>query len=87
VNSHLAEPFFRHWHGLPREIQTLARKNYRLWRDDSGHPSLHFKELKAGLWRARLGLHYRVLGRKRGDTIHWFWVGPHAEYDAQIRRL
>jgi hypothetical protein len=32
---------------LPPTVQTLARKNYRLWRENPQHPSLHFKRAGA----------------------------------------
>jgi hypothetical protein len=36
----------------------------------------------------RIGLHWRVLGiREHGDgedTIFWYWIGSHAEYDRMI---
>jgi hypothetical protein len=70
---------------LPGEIQTLARKNYRLWRENPRHRSLKFKEVLPNVWSVRIGLHYRALGRIRGDAIYWFWIGPHAEYDRILR--
>jgi len=87
VKSFLAEPFFRFWRDIPEEVRVLAKKNYRLWRANSRHPSLRFKEVKPGVWSARIGLDYRVLGRARGDAIYWFWVGDHDEYDKLLRRL
>ncbi|MBI4325891.1 MAG: hypothetical protein HY674_11580 [Chloroflexi bacterium] len=35
---------------LPEASQRLARKNYRLLRQNPRHPSLHFKEVKPRLW-------------------------------------
>jgi hypothetical protein len=35
-------------------------------------------------WSARIGAHYRALGRMRQDGVHWFWIGTHAEYDKLI---
>lgn len=71
---------------LPAGIQTAAREKFRLWRRDPFHPSLHFKELAPGLWSVRIGPQYRALARRRrGETVVWFWIGTHAEYDRLIR--
>lgn len=85
MKSFLAEPFFRYWRNVPPEIRQVARKNYRLWQRDPRHASLRFKQVKPGVWSARVGLDYRVLGRMRGDAIYWFWIGPHDEYERLIR--
>jgi len=72
---------------LPVEIQKLARKNYRLWRDDTAHPSLHFKRLAGPYWSVRVGLHYRAVGRMEDNTMYWFWIGSHADFDAIVKEL
>jgi hypothetical protein len=36
------------------------------------------------IYSVRIGLHYRALGLKEDDTIIWFWIGSHAEYDKLI---
>ena len=87
MKSFLVEPFFRYWRTVPREIRQLARKNFRLWKRDPRHPSLRFKQVKPDVWSARVGLDFRVLGRVRGDAIHWFWIGDHGEYDKILRHL
>jgi hypothetical protein len=69
---------------LPPAMQTLARQKYLLWQMDPFHPSLHFKELTLGIWSARINQQYRVLCRRRGELVVWFWIGTHAEYDRLI---
>jgi hypothetical protein len=32
----------------------------------------------------RVSKGWRALGLLMGDTIHWFWIGSHAEYDRLI---
>ena len=67
---------------LPDEIQALARANYALLRENSRHPSLHFKAVAGGRYRSvRVGLYYRALGAPVDDGIVWFWIGSHADYD------
>jgi hypothetical protein len=35
----------------------------------------------------RVGLGYRALGVREADTMVWFWIGSHAEYDRLVRGL
>jgi hypothetical protein len=87
VNSVLTEDFIACFRALPDSVQDLARKNYRLWRNDSAHPSLHFKRVHSTepLYSVRVGRGWRALGLLEGDAITWFWIGSHAEYDRLIK--
>ncbi len=75
--------FWRRYRQLPKEVQELADKNYKLLGTDPQHPSLHLKRVgTAGqLWSVRAGIHYRALGLEKPEGIVWFWIGSHAEYD------
>jgi mRNA-degrading endonuclease RelE of RelBE toxin-antitoxin system len=68
---------------LPKEVQKLADKNYRLLKLDPTQPSLHFKKVGKNkqLWSVRVGINYRALGIEKNEGIVWFWIGNHAEYD------
>ena len=68
---------------LPPPVQAQARRSYKLWKQDPFHSSLHFKQIHATepLWSVRIGLGWRALGLRENDTIHWFWIGSHADYD------
>ncbi len=72
---------------LPAEVQKLKRKNYKLWQRDPGHASLHFKRLQNDYWSARAGLHYRAIGKLRDDTIYWFWIGSHSDFNALVKQI
>lgn len=74
---------------LPSEVRAQARRAYRLWRADPAHPGIRFKPIHATepIYSARVGRSWRALGLLDGDTITWFWIGSHAEYDALIQRL
>jgi hypothetical protein len=77
--------FWQYLEALPAQIQTLARRNYALLRENASHPSLQFKPLGGGrLYSVRVGLHYRALGVPIDGGIQWFWIGSHAEYDRLI---
>jgi hypothetical protein len=68
------------YRSFPEHIQKLADKNFELLKTNSGHSSLRFKKVGI-LWSVRVGIHYRALARNRLDGMHWFWIGPHSEYD------
>ncbi len=82
--SRLAPSFRACFDRLPVDAQTQARSSYRLFQDDPYHNSLHFKEVGPDIYSARVSRGYRVLGRRYGNTIIWFWIGTHAEYDRLI---
>lgn len=69
------------FHRLPREAQLMAVKQYRLWSENRNHPSVNFKKLSNGYWSARVTEDYRAVGIVDADTIIWFFIGTHAEYD------
>jgi hypothetical protein len=82
---HRATPhFWKRFDALPKEVQELARKNFKLLKQDSRHPSLQFKRL-GDYWSARVGLHYRALAVEDGTDFVWVWIGSHAEYDKLIK--
>lgn len=74
---------------LPEQVQEQARAAYRQFLRDPRHPGLRLKQIHSTLpiYSARVGLHYRAVGeRQEDDTVVWFWIGSHAEYDRLIRR-
>ncbi|HEY5792473.1 MAG TPA: hypothetical protein VIS74_04190 [Chthoniobacterales bacterium] len=82
MTSRTTARFWGCYRKLPAEVRELARKNYRLWREDVHHPSLHFKPVSKGQWSVRIGIHYRATGRFSGsDEFTWDWIGTHGEYD------
>jgi hypothetical protein len=74
---------------LPKDIQERARKAYHLWKQDNFHPSLHFKQVHKEqlIYSIRVGLSYRALGLKQEETIIWFWIGSHEDYNNLISQL
>jgi len=73
---------------LPDDVRRRARKAYRLFREDPSHPSLRFKRIHRTqpIHSVRISLGYRALGVREGDTMVWFWIGSHDEYDKLIGR-
>jgi hypothetical protein len=74
---------------LPAEAQQSARRAYVLFQCDPAHPSLQFKRLRTDrqTYSIRVGLGYRALGVRFEETLVWYWIGPHAEYDRLISQL
>ncbi|MEZ4727895.1 MAG: hypothetical protein R3E79_12270 [Caldilineaceae bacterium] len=74
------------WHRfdkLPESVQTVARKNFELLKQNPAHPSLHFKKI-GRYWSARAGLHHRTLAVEDGSDFIWVWIGNHDEYEDLI---
>jgi hypothetical protein len=69
---------------LPVAVQTLARKNFALLKQDPSHPSLRFKKVSS-YWSARVGLNYRALAVEDDTDFIWVWIGDHDEYVRLIR--
>ena len=84
MKSRASSRFWRCYHRLPTEIQELAAKQYRQWLQDPAHRSLQFKKVK-GYWSARVTDDYRALGILEGDTVIWFWIGTHHQYERLLR--
>ncbi len=81
---------FRTLHGaLPAHIRQQARDAYRLFRLNPSHPGLRFKKVydDPPIYSARVGIGYRALGTLDGNTVIWFWIGSHADYDKLLAQL
>lgn len=86
MKSHITADFLKAYRSLPKEIREQARKAYRLFKENPNHPSLRFKPIHKTLYSARVTKGYRTLGIRDNDTIIWFWIGSHADYDKLISR-
>ena len=89
MNSRITEDFLKVYRQLPNDIRTQARKSYRLFQENPQHPSLQFKRIHSTkpIYSARVNLSYRTLGILENDTIVWFWIGSHSEYDRLISKI
>ena len=76
--------FWRLYRALPADIRLLAQKNYQLWSASPFHPSLRFKSIGKSDWSARVGGHYRAVGKFSGNTFLWEWIGSHEEYNKRF---
>jgi hypothetical protein len=84
MKSSATAEFWRHFARLPGDVQQRARKAYQLWLGEPHHNSLRFKKI-GSVWSVRISRGYRALGLFKGDMLHWFWIGPHDEYERIVR--
>ncbi len=83
MNSFLTNDFLRCFRSLPKRIQEKARKTYKIWKNDPNHPGIDFKRVGKNqpIYSVRIGIGWRALGIKEKDSMIWFWIGSHADYD------
>lgn len=86
MKSRLTRRFRRAFAALPDDVKERARDAYRLFRDNPDHPSLRFKRVHPTdpIYSVRIGLAFRAVGVMEGDTIYWYLIGGHADYDRLI---
>ncbi|HEU5291053.1 MAG TPA: hypothetical protein VFU05_10445 [Cyclobacteriaceae bacterium] len=89
MDSHVTSRFRKCFDTLPKDIQDKAKKVYRIWAESPTHPSLHFKQVHdtEPIFSVRVGLYHRALGVKESDSMIWFWIGTHEEYNNLISQL
>jgi hypothetical protein len=75
--------FWECYQRLDQNTQRQARKVFDLWSQNPFHPSLHFKCINPAenTWAVRITRGYRAIGLWEGDTLTWFWIGRHDEYE------
>ncbi|MEM9945724.1 MAG: hypothetical protein AAF810_06630 [Cyanobacteria bacterium P01_D01_bin.36] len=71
MKSLTTSKFWRAYASLPPEIKREAKKAFLLWKNNSQHPSLYFKKVKANLWSVRVTGDYRALALKKGSDYYW----------------
>ncbi len=83
MKSAVLPSFWAEYQRLSNDVRHSARKAYRLWDENPFHPSLHFKCINSreGIWSVRVTRDYRALGVLEGDTVTWFWIGSHDDYE------
>jgi hypothetical protein len=83
MNSRTTRSFREAFKALPPDVKQRAREAYRLWRDNPNLPGLRFKRVGDEV-SVRIGRNYRALGVLQSDTVYWYWIGKHDEYDRRI---
>ena len=87
MKSQTTQRFRKALAALPDEVQEQARSAYHQFMRDPQHPGLRFKPVHPSqpIYSARMGRGHRALGILEGDTIVWYWIGSHAEYDQMLK--
>ena len=75
--------FWRCYEALDLRIQEAARRSYQLFLANPAHPSLRLKKLAGHdrIWSVRINDSFRALAERDGDTVVWFWIGSHNDFD------
>ena len=83
MKSQTLPSFWDNYQLLTEKNRRSARKAYRLWKDNPFHPSLHFKCINSeeDIWSVRINRNYRAIGILNNDTVTWFWIGNHDDYE------
>jgi hypothetical protein len=83
MNSATLPSFWEAYRSLDEQTRLRAQRAYQLWADNPFHPSLRFKCINSreNIWSARVSLAVRAVGVMDGDTVTWFWIGSHDEYE------
>lgn len=89
MKSRTTAEFRKSFANLPKQVQEQTREAYRQFKENPSYPSLRFKKVHPELpiYSARISNNYRAVGQLDGDTVIWFWVGSHAEYDRLLSQL
>jgi hypothetical protein len=89
MNSQTVPQFWELFSQLPQNVRRRASRVYRLWRQNPDAPGLHFKRVgqTRPVYSIRIGDYYRALGLLQGDTITWFWIGGHDEYERLLKQV
>jgi hypothetical protein len=89
MDSHVTARFRKTFDELPIDVQDKAKGAYKIWTNNPNHPSLHFKQVHENepIFSVRIGLYHRALGVREANTMIWFWIGTHAEYNNLISQL
>jgi hypothetical protein len=83
MNSRTTHRFRQVFRTLPPDVRDRAKRAYRLWLANPDLPGLRFKRV-GDMVSIRIGRDYRALGILQGDTVYWYWIGRHDEYDRII---
>lgn len=83
MRSRTTVKFWRAFQRLSPDVQGRAYQAYELWKNHPAAKGLNFKRVDPNepVYSVRIGLDYWALGLLDGDTIFWFWIGHHDEYE------
>lgn len=88
MQSKTSRRFREAYAALPETVQRQARLAYRRFKENPYHPGLRFKQVHTHkpVYAVRINRQYRALSVKQDDTLIWFWIGNHSDYDALLKQ-
>ena len=89
MNSRTTQRFRQLLSTLPAHVRQQARDAYHLFAANPSHPGLRFKKVFADppIYSVRVGIGHRAVGVMQGNTVIWYWIGSHADYDTLLTQL
>lgn len=71
------------YEALPPQVRQQAKRIFEQFQEDPHHPTLKFKKLNRhpNYWSVRISPWYRAVCKRDGETVYWFWIGSHADFD------
>ncbi len=91
MNSHITAEFRELFNKLPERVKKTSKRNFKIWKENPDHPGIQFKKIDPNqpIFSVRVGIGWRAVGviEKESNTIIWFWIGSHADYEKLIRSL
>ena len=88
--SHVLPSFKKSFQILPKEIKHKAKEAYKIWKKNPFDNSLNFKQIHPTkpIYSLQITLNWRAVGiRKEKNTMLWFWIGSHEEYNKLIKHI
>ena len=73
MKSHALVSFWQCYDALPEHVQSLAKKNFALFKTTPRHPSLGFQK-KGGVYTVEVGRSYRAIAREQNGEYYCFWI-------------
>jgi hypothetical protein len=86
VKSVATKRFWKLYRALPAEARAQAREAFKLFTANPAYPGLSLERLRCypDCWSVRVSRNYRAVAHKHGDTMIWFWIGTHADFDREF---
>jgi hypothetical protein len=89
MNSKTTRDFWKCFHRLPKTVKLQAIVVYQQWQNNPFHQSLHFKPVgqNVPVYSVRIGRDWRALGLLKENTVTWFWIGSHEDYNNLLKKM
>jgi hypothetical protein len=87
VISLINSRFRKCFNSLPKTIKKDASAAYKAWKKDPFTPHLRFKQIHPTIpiYSVSINRNWRALGQMKDDSIVWFWIGSHEDYNKLVK--